>query len=81
LHSGVRPHPGAWDHRFDSSLDGVCLLGVGRGFSQAGFVGVDDGLGTVAEAELAIGVGQVSLDGGLGQVQARGDLAGGEPRG
>jgi hypothetical protein len=48
---------------------------VGWCSQQASFVGVDDGLGTVAEAELAVDLRHVGLDGGLGQVLPHRDLA------
>src|SRR5580700_11412014 len=51
---------------------------VGRGGAwgdQAGFVGEDDGLDAVAEAELGQDAADVDLHGALGQEQAGGDLA------
>src|SRR4051794_4631499 len=46
----------------------------GAGFYEAGLVGVDDGLGSVAEVELGEEVGDVGLDGRFADDELGGDL-------
>ena len=48
--------PGALDHQFDSKLDGDTPV-VSWCSKQASLVGINDGLGTVAEAKLVVDVG------------------------
>jgi hypothetical protein len=54
---------------------------LGSGSCQAGFVGKDDGLKTVAQVELGQYPADVDLHGARGQVQAGGDLGIGQADG
>jgi hypothetical protein len=53
---------------------GPALLGGAAGGDRPGFVGEDDGLDAVSEAELGQQVGDVGLDRGLAHHQVGGDL-------